>query len=260
MLHCGVSWAVSCSIQNNILNNLGKVFKDQVAVGSVDVEQIPEVKNDFRVENVPTLLILQNGKEVKRFEGVQSEKTLAREINDVSRVFDPNQNIEAMWDELRDKEIEKELFHKEILIIDDDPDVTFCVRTILEEAKFDNIHLATNYMNTVEHLQKQIPDLIFLNIGMHNKEGNRIMTGLRRSKDWRGIPVLVSVGPLEPTRVYEDTFKNAAILKHGKYVEQPRTRQSFTGLVRHMLLYGESGEGSQMLHVGKICPPGAKQL
>jgi response regulator RpfG family c-di-GMP phosphodiesterase len=165
-----------------------------------------------------------------------------------------------MWDELRDKEIEKELFHKEILIIDDDPDITFCVRTILEEAKFDNIHLAVDYKTTVEHLQKSNPDLIFLNIGMHNKEGNRIMTSLRRSKDWRGIPVLVSVGPLEPTRVYEDTFKNAAILKHGKYVEQPRTRQSFTGLVRHMLLYGESNAGSQMLNVGKICPPGAKRL
>ena len=260
LVHCGVSWAVSCNIQNNILENLKKVFKEQVAVVSVDVEQMPDTRQRFRVENVPTLLILEHGKEVKRFEGVQSEKALARELNDVSQAFDPNQNIEVMWDALRDKETEKEIFHKQILLIDDDPDVTFCVRTILEEARFDNIALATDYKSTVEHLEKSIPDLIFLNIGMHNKEGNRIIMGLRKNRDWRNIPVLVSVGPLEATRVYEDTFKNAAILKHGKYVEQPRTRQSFTGLVRHMLLYGEQGSDSQMLDMGGICRPDRKTM
>ena len=261
LINFGVPWAMGCNIQNSITGKVAKIFKDDVNFCNVDIENVPKAKEDFHVHNVPTIVILDHGNEVKRFEGVQPEKTIAKELNSVTRSFEMDKKeVEALWEEMMDRETEKELLHKQIMLVDDDPDLTFCVRTILEEARFDNIVIASDHQGAVEHIRKHVPDLIFLNLNMHNKDGNRIMMTLRRNKEWNTIPLLVTVGPVEPTRVYEDSFKDAAILKHGKYVEHPSTRDSFIGLVRHMLLYGEHNTESQMLSVGNICPPDRKSL
>lgn len=260
LINFGVPWSVACNIQNNIACRVASIFNNDVMYSSVDIENIPRAKTDFDIHNVPTVVILKDGAELKRFLGVQPERTLAKELNDVTGFYVGDREVDIEWEEILDREKEKMLLHKEILVIDDDPDITFCVITILEEARFDNTAIANSYESTIEHLNKSVPDLIFLNISMSNKDGNKILMALRRNKKWNSIPILVSVGPLEPTRVYEDSFREAAILKHGKYVEHPSTRDSFISLVRHMLLYEEQESESQVLNIGSICPPDRKGM
>ncbi len=262
LLNFGAPWSAACNIQNNITGRVAMLFKDKVSFCSIDIDNMPQAKSEFDIHNIPTVVILKNGKEVKRFSGVQPEKTLAAELNAVTGFYKSDKKGDILWENILDREREKLILHKEIMIVDDDPDITFCVITILKEAKFHNIAIADSHDRAFKHLKQSTPDLIFLNISMRNKEGNRTLLMLRRNKEWRSIPILVSVGPLEPTRVYEDSFKDAAILKHGKYVEHPSTRESFIGLVRHMLLYGmeEAAHESHVLNIGDICPTDRKGM
>jgi thioredoxin 1 len=256
LINFRVSWSVLCKIQESIMENVAKVFKDEVLVVNVDVEQNPEAKSQYQIDNLPTILILRNGVEVKRFEGVQPEETLGTELNNITESAQAPLGRKSFWTSFKDREMEHQLFQKEILIIDDDPDITFCIRTILEEFNFKNIGLASDYDSTIEYLETNTPHLIFLNIMMHNKEGHKIMSTIRKNKRWNDIPILISVGPIEPSRVYEDSFKDSAVLKNGKYVEWPRDRQSFILLVRHMLLYRERTKTAetQSISFRDICP------
>ncbi|MEW6200879.1 MAG: response regulator, partial [bacterium] len=126
---------------------------------------------------------------------------------------------------------------------------------ILEDANFRNIEMASNHTEVMEMLKLKRPDLIFLNVRMENNEGNRILRMFRNERELRTIPVLVSVGPTSAARNYEEAFEEAAILKHGKYLEQPRTRQSFISLVQHMLtLRSDSLKEPAAVPIESYCP------
>jgi|GEM_PF-2564986 len=252
----GVPWSAACNIQNSVTGRVASLFKDKVSFCSVDVDNVPVAKSEFQISNLPTVVILKDGSELKRFSGVQPEKTLAKELNAVTGFYVSSEEMDVEWESILDREKEKTLLNKKIMIVDDDPDITFCVMTILKEAQFHNLEIAGDYETAVSKLEEDKPDLIFLNVSMHNKEGNKILLLLRRRKEWSRIPLLVSVGPLEPTRVYEDSFKDATILRHGKYVEHPSRRDSFIKLVRHMLLYNMevSEHEPHLLNIGTICP------
>ncbi|MFO8056890.1 MAG: thioredoxin domain-containing protein [bacterium] len=262
LLTFGVPWSAACNIQNSVTGRVATLFKEKVSFGSVDVDNVPVAKSEFDIHNLPTVVIMKDGSELKRFSGVQPEKTLAKELNAVTGYYVPTEEMDLEWESILDREIEKKLLDKRLLVIDDDPDITFCVMTILQEARFENVEIANNYDSTIKHLNESRPDLIFLNINMYNKEGNRILLTLRRNKDWNRIPLLLSVGPLEPTRVYEDSFKDATILRHGKYVEHPSRRDSFIKLVRHMLLYDmeKTEHVSHLLNISNICPPDRESM
>ena len=253
----GVSWSAACNIQNSIAQRVAMLFKDAVSVCGIDIDNVPQAKTDYDIASVPTVVILRDGLELKRFSGVQPERVLAHEINVLTGSYESEQERDIQWEALLDREREKTLLHRKILIVDDDPDVTFCVMTILQEARFDNVSVADSYASAIAQVKESVPDLIFLNISMENREGNRFLLSMQRHKAWNTIPILVSVGPLASSRVYEDSFKETAILRHGKYVEHPSTRDAFVSLVRHMLLYNkeEFDRESRVMSIAGVCPP-----
>jgi CheY-like chemotaxis protein len=234
---------------------VGLLFRKSVSFGSIDVDHVPVAKTEFDFRDLPMVVILRDGIEIKRFYGVQSEKTLASELNAITGDYSKDVQGEIVWEEMLDREREIAVLHKQILVIDDDPDITFCIITILKEARFDNILIAGSYEDAVTQFRLRQPNLIFLNVTMQNKEGNKILLTLRKNSAWRKIPILVSVGPLEPTRVYEDSFREATILRHGKYVEHPCTRDSFVSLVRNMLLgqMKDAESQSRLLNINDVC-------
>ncbi|MEW6201048.1 MAG: thioredoxin family protein, partial [bacterium] len=70
----GVSWSVTCNLQNSMVKNVIKIFGDKVFFGTVDVEKSPELKTRYTIETLPSIIVMKNGCEVKRFEGVQRGK------------------------------------------------------------------------------------------------------------------------------------------------------------------------------------------
>jgi thioredoxin 1 len=250
-----VDWAVSCKVQLTMVDNVQKAFGDRVFFGFAEISESPKIRERYKIEEYPTIIVFKNGREIQRFTGIQRGKWLADFLNTATGMFDAGTDFRAMWNNLRDRETEEKLFARTILIVDSDPDTSFCIRTILEESGYKNIALASNYDDSVSSLENQIPDLIFLNLKMANKDGFRLMKTLRKSRAWSGIPLLVSVGPGKSSQDYEEAFGDSSILRQGKYVEQPRNRASFTGLVRHMLLLHENRPGEQpALAVSSYCP------
>ena len=53
--------------------------------------------------------------------------------------------------------------HKEILVIDDNPDIRFLICNILKDNGY-RIRLAANYNQAVKEIEKKLPDLSIIDI------------------------------------------------------------------------------------------------
>ncbi len=74
------SWCTPCKTQTLILNDLSERLKGVVTIVRIDID---EPENDLiktKIHAVPTLCLLKEGKEVKRFIGVQPLEVLMDSI------------------------------------------------------------------------------------------------------------------------------------------------------------------------------------
>jgi thioredoxin 1 len=69
------TWCGPCKLQSQILDGLAEA-SDAVLIGTVDVDECPELAARFGVRGMPTLLAFQNGKETARRLGVASEPVI----------------------------------------------------------------------------------------------------------------------------------------------------------------------------------------
>jgi thioredoxin 1 len=75
------TWCGPCQMQAPILEEVATAIGDKAMVGKVNTEEAPKTAGDFGVMSIPTLLIFRNGKEVKRFVGVQMKDDLVSELS-----------------------------------------------------------------------------------------------------------------------------------------------------------------------------------
>jgi thioredoxin 1 len=54
----------------------GKVHEDKAVFAKVNVDEVPELAEKHRINALPTILIFENGKEVRRWEGFPQENDL----------------------------------------------------------------------------------------------------------------------------------------------------------------------------------------
>lgn len=74
------SWCGPCRAMNPALHALARDFK----VCKVNTETNPQLAAKFDVSAIPLLLIFQNGKVVRRYEGVTSEAVLRADLTALS--------------------------------------------------------------------------------------------------------------------------------------------------------------------------------
>lgn len=73
-------WCGPCKIIAPILNEIAGEQQGKLRIGKVNVDQQQALAAKFKVRNIPTLVLLKNGKEVKRFVGVKPKKALMAEL------------------------------------------------------------------------------------------------------------------------------------------------------------------------------------
>ncbi len=73
-------WCGPCKMVAPILNEIAEEQQGKVRIGKVNVDNQQALAAKFKVRNIPTLVLLKNGKEVKRFVGVKPKKTLLEGI------------------------------------------------------------------------------------------------------------------------------------------------------------------------------------
>ena len=65
-------WCAPCRQQGPIIDRLAEQLKDKsFVIGKLDVDSNQKTAQQFGVSSIPTLVVLKDGQEVKRFVGVQ---------------------------------------------------------------------------------------------------------------------------------------------------------------------------------------------
>lgn len=73
------SWCFPCRQLTPIFEELSKEIKD-VKFLKLNVDDNPDVAESYGVMGIPTLILFNNGKEVKRIVGVRPKEELKREL------------------------------------------------------------------------------------------------------------------------------------------------------------------------------------
>jgi len=67
-------WCGPCKMTKPILEKLAREYEDEVEFMPVNADQARELVEQFRVFGIPTVIALQNGEEVGRVTGAQTEE------------------------------------------------------------------------------------------------------------------------------------------------------------------------------------------
>jgi thioredoxin-like negative regulator of GroEL len=70
-------WCVPCQSFGPTMDKVS----EQISVNKVNVDYEPNVITKFGVRNVPTVILVENGQEVRRFSGVKSYNEVINFIN-----------------------------------------------------------------------------------------------------------------------------------------------------------------------------------
>lgn len=82
---------------------------------------------------------------------------------------------------------------KKVLVVDDDPDVRLFSITVLEENGYIPLE-ATNGEEGMQLIQKEIPDLVILDVLMPRESGIRLYRQMKTDKKLDKIPVIILSG------------------------------------------------------------------
>lgn len=108
---------------------------------------------------------------------------------------------------------------KQILIIDDEPDIVTFLSAILEENGYATVS-AKDGVEGMEALRREKPDLVLLDLMMPKKSGIVMFQELRKDPELSQIPVVVVTGVSEVTGVDFRNFMYKQPLKdEKKFVE-----------------------------------------
>jgi CheY-like chemotaxis protein len=112
-----------------------------------------------------------------------------------------------------------------VLVVDDDPDVTTYLASVLEDAGM-KVVTAADGLSAMERIHEAMPDLISLDLVMPGKSGIRLLHELRKHPDWSRIPVIIVTGHARDDTIREDlaaVLENSTISGPSLYLEKPVT-------------------------------------
>ena len=78
------SWCAPCRMMAPVLNDVASELNGNSHVGKIDIQQYQNLANEFKIRNIPTMVLFKDGKEVNRFVGIKSKEFLLKEIAKVS--------------------------------------------------------------------------------------------------------------------------------------------------------------------------------
>ncbi|NOZ86330.1 MAG: response regulator [Deltaproteobacteria bacterium] len=126
---------------------------------------------------------------------------------------------------------------KNILVVEDEPDVLFFLQAALEDAGF-NVVTASDGDEAMERMKESVPDFISLDLVMPRKSGIRFLHELRRNKEWARVPVLIVTAHARDDLAREDLKEiSPSLTLSGPqvYLEKPVKAGRYVALVKQAL-------------------------
>lgn len=82
LVNFGAPWCAPCLLQEPILRRIAARFKGRAGIAGANIDENRQLAHRLDIRSIPTLVFFQNGKEIQRFVGLQSEDTLAGTLSD----------------------------------------------------------------------------------------------------------------------------------------------------------------------------------
>lgn len=120
-----------------------------------------------------------------------------------------------------------------VLVVDDDPDAREYLSTVLQ----DNGFIATTANDGVEaiaSLERQLPDLVALDISMPEKSGVAVYRRLREDERLKDVPVIIVTGVSEEFERFISTRRQ--VPPPDGYISKPVDAEQFVRKVKQLLL------------------------
>ena len=73
-------WSASCVAISQLLEDIAGQFEGKLIVGKVNVDNEIKTSNDCNIQNIPTIVIYDHGKEIERIMGSISKEILINKI------------------------------------------------------------------------------------------------------------------------------------------------------------------------------------
>ncbi len=77
------TWCGPCRAQGPIIEKIAAKYGDRAKIGKMNVDENRGVPGQFGITGIPTMIIFKDGREAKRFIGLQQEKTLASALDEL---------------------------------------------------------------------------------------------------------------------------------------------------------------------------------
>ena len=76
LLDFWASWCGPCKMIAPIVEQVAEEAKEFAKVGKINVDEETEIASSFEIMSIPTLVVIKNGKLIKRTVGVQSKQEI----------------------------------------------------------------------------------------------------------------------------------------------------------------------------------------
>lgn len=74
-------WCGPCKMMSPIIDEIATEMEGKAKVGKINVDQAPEIAQQYSVMNIPTLLIIKDGEVKDKFVGVVAKDQLIEKLN-----------------------------------------------------------------------------------------------------------------------------------------------------------------------------------
>lgn len=126
---------------------------------------------------------------------------------------------------------------KKILVVDDEPDVRNFLTTCIQDAGF-IVDSAVDGQDALEKIEKEIPDLMTLDMVMPRKSGIELIRTLRKNDKWSKLPVIVITAHARNEFASDDIKSFNAFtsgLKPRRTIEKPVTPKILVNTICQIL-------------------------
>jgi DNA-binding response OmpR family regulator len=79
---------------------------------------------------------------------------------------------------------------KQILIVDDEPNIVTALEFLLQRHGYE-VHIARNGDEALELIEQHMPDLVLLDVMMPQRSGYDVCQRVREREDWRHIKIVM---------------------------------------------------------------------
>lgn len=77
------NWCAPCKAQEPIIKKLINTYQNRASIIEINIDEHRALATKYMVQSIPTLILFKDGKEIKRFVGLQSEITIAKSLDEV---------------------------------------------------------------------------------------------------------------------------------------------------------------------------------